>query len=449
MYPKIAIIGRTNVGKSTIFNKLIKKKLAITSNTPGVTRDRNESDCQILDRKFTLIDTAGYETEGTDYHQNIIEQIHFATKHSDLCLFVIDVKIGVTTLDREFAQLIRKKNLKTILILNKAENLSFSDIYLDDIYKLGFKNYILFSAEHNQGFIDLYEMINQEIDFSDYEQDENDDDDQSIKLAIIGRPNVGKSTFINTLIGEKRLVTADQPGVTRDSIKVNFDFQNQKYQLIDTAGIRRKLTDKEKIEKFSVDESYRTIRLSHVIIFLIDATCYQFVKQDLALIKHCIEEGRVVLVAINKWDLMQKCDLVTYEELENHIHLELDHIKSHNLLKISALQKSDVEKVMRQVVNLYKKWNYRVSTGQLNNLLRDLVIMHPPKLYKGKPIKLKYITQAKARPPTFVVNCNYPEKLGDDYIRYLKNSTSDILGFDNIPIRLKLKKSKNPYEKRK
>ncbi len=449
MYPVIAIIGRTNVGKSTIFNKIAKKKLAITSNEPGVTRDRNESVCTILDKKFNLVDTAGYEKTGTNYHKDILEQIDYATSYADLCLFVIDAKIGVTALDKEFASLIRKKNLKTILVLNKAENISYTDIYLDDILKLGFKDYTLFSAEHNIGFIDLYELIIKQINFNDFDETSEDLDEKLIKLAIIGRPNVGKSTFINTLIDENRLVTADEPGVTRDPIKVNFEFRDQRYQLIDTAGIRRKLTDKEKIEKFSVDESYRTIRLSHVIIFLIDATSHHFVKQDLALIKHCIDEGRVVLVVINKWDLMQKSDLLTFEELENNISLELDHIKSDSLHKITALNKQDVENVMKRVVSLYKKWNYRITTSKLNNLLNDLVAMHPPKLYKGKPIKLKYITQAKSRPPTFMINCNYPEKLGDDYVRYLKNSTSDILGMENIPIRVKLVKSRNPYDKKK
>ena len=449
MYPVIAIIGRTNVGKSTIFNKIAKKKLAITSNEPGVTRDRNESVCAILDKKFNLVDTAGYEKTGTNYHKDILEQIDYATSHADLCLFVIDAKIGVTALDKEFASLIRKKNLKTILVLNKAENLSYTDIYLDDILKLGFQDYTLFSAEHNIGFIDLYELIIKQINFNDFDETTEELDEKLIKLAIIGRPNVGKSTFINTLIDENRLVTADEPGVTRDPIKVNFEFRDQRYQLIDTAGIRRKLTDKEKIEKFSVDESYRTIRLSHVIIFLIDATSHHFVKQDLALIKHCIDEGRVVLVVINKWDLMQKSDLLTLEELENNISLELDHIKSDSLHKITALNKKDVENVMKRVVSLYKKWNYRITTSKLNNLLNDLVAMHPPKLYKGKPIKLKYITQAKSRPPTFMINCNHPEKLGDDYVRYLKNSTSDILGMENIPIRVKLVKSRNPYDKKK
>ena len=314
MYPKIAIVGRTNVGKSTIFNKLIKRKLAIASNMPGVTRDRNEAVCEMLGKKFTLIDTAGYETEGTNYHDDIIEQIDYATNNADLCLFVIDAKIGVTNLDKEFATQIRRKNLKTILLLNKAENLTTEDIFLDEMYKLGFKDYTLFSAEHNIGFSSLFDLISQNIDFSLYEEAE-DEDEKRIKLAIIGRPNVGKSTFINSILGEKRLVTADEPGVTRDSIKIDFDFKGSKYQIIDTAGIRKKLLQKEKIEQFSIDESFRTIRLSHVVLFIIDATCHHFVKQDLALIKHCIDEGRVVLVVINKWDLMQKNDLLTIEDL--------------------------------------------------------------------------------------------------------------------------------------
>ncbi|MBT4989862.1 MAG: ribosome biogenesis GTPase Der, partial [Rickettsiales bacterium] len=385
-----------------------------------------------------------------NYHEDIMQQIHYATTHADLCLFVVDARIGITSLDKEFASTIRKKNLNTILILNKAENLGFEDIYLDDVLKLGFKDYTLFSAEHNVGFLDLYELIEKHIDFDSFEGDgDNILDEKLIKLAIIGRPNVGKSTFINSLLGEQRLVTADEPGVTRDSIKIDFEYKSYKYQLIDTAGIRKKISITEKIEQFSIDESFRTIRLSHVVIFLIDATCHHFVKQDLSLIKHCIDEGRVVLVAINKWDLMKKCDEVTYKDLENQIHLELDHIKSHNLLKISALKKSDVEICMSKVVNLYTKWNFRIPTAKLNNLLAELIMMHPPKLYKGKPIKLKYITQAKARPPTFIINCNYPEKLGDDYIRYLKNSTSDILGLENIPIRIKLTKSSNPFNRKR
>ena len=448
MLPKIVIVGRANVGKSTIFNKLLRKQKAIVFDKAGVTRDFNEEICQIIDNKCKLIDTGGFENiKNSEIQKEIQKQINYATNNADLCLFVVDARKGITAIDSEFAKIIRKKSLNTILLLNKAENIELQDLHLDEIHKLGFKDFLLFSAEHNIGFIDLYELITEKIDFGFYNYD-NNGDDKPIKLSIIGRPNVGKSTFINNLLGEDRLITMDQPGITRDNIQIPFNYKNIKLELIDTAGIRKKSVLTEEIEKFSVEKSFKTIRLSHIVIFLIDATESHFVKQDLSLIKHCIDEGRVVLVAINKWDLIKKSDKLTIEELENLIKLELDYYKNSNLLKISALNNKEVKIVIDKAISLYEKWNLRIPTNKLNSLLEYLISNNPPKLYKGKPIKIKYITQVKSRPPTFMINCNYPDQLGESYIRYIRNSIQEIYEFENVPIRIKKNKNKNPYNRK-
>ncbi len=455
----VAIAGRPNVGKSTLFNKLVGKKMSIVDNTPGVTRDYRMAGARVGQLRFVAIDTAGLE-EGTS--QSISGRMRYQTDQAldlaDVVLFMIDGRDGVTEADRHFAEILRRQSLPIILCVNKCEGQKGQE-GLYTAFELGFGNPIEMSAEHNIGMSDLEEALNQyvvddtvdgveedEVDNWNKNNESNDDieeDNRPIHLAIVGRPNVGKSTLLNALVGEDRAMTGAEPGITRDAIAVPWEFEEQKFRLVDTAGMRKKAKIDDKLEKMSLDDTFRAIRLAHVVILVLDGNAI-LDKQDLAIARMITNEGRALIVCVNKWDAVedkQEALLV----LKERLHKSMPQVKDVPFVTISALYEKNLPRLMRAVKNIYDIWNRRVSTGKLNRWLEGMVAAHPPPLVSGRPNTLKYMTQAKARPPTFAVFASKPNDIADSYKRYLVNALREDFDMPGVPIRIAFKTSKNPY----
>lgn len=451
----IAIVGRPNVGKSTLFNSLVGKKSAIVHDYPGVTRDRKEAQANFLGIDFTLIDTAGYEVEerkAITIAKDLTKQIDFAISSADLLLLLLDAKTGVISEDYEFIDYVRKRNKPTILVINKSESKK-REISANDIYKFGFKNIVHLSAEHRVGYEDLYTNINHfyEEYLAVYGiEEESYSNSKTMRMAIVGKPNVGKSTFINNLIGEKRLIEADESGTTRDSIEISWQYEDHQITLIDTAGIRKRNKIQQKLEKLTYYDSIKAIRFADICILLLDSTQEKLEKQDLIIANHIINEGRGLVIALNKTDLLSKEELEeTIDEVRYQISRYITQNKNIKIYAISAKQGKNIENVINIATQIYQTWNIRLSTSELNQWINYAANTHSPPLYKGKEIKFKYITQIKSRPPTFVINTNYPEKIPDSYIRYLKNSLIDNLELSGVNPRIIFKKSSNPYGNKK
>ncbi len=449
---KIAIIGRPNVGKSTLFNKLVGRNFAITNNTPGVTRDRKEARAKLGPLQFIVIDTAGLERQisDTSLEKRMVEQTEAAISDADLCLFVVDVKDGATLSDMHFAKWLTKLGKKTILLANKCENLN--EAILDkSFYKLGFGKPTGISAEHKLGFGELYELIAPAIE--EYEKNfsdlANEDEEKSmLQIAIVGRPNAGKSTLLNKILGKERLVTGPEPGITRDAIAVNYDFKGNKIRFVDTAGIRKKSNITQDLEKFSTIDSFRAIRFAQLVILLIDANSV-LDHQDMALAGEVLREGRGIVFAINKIDEV-KIDKESFmRDVRTRIQSLFPEVSGSGILGISAKTGYNVEKTLEYALKTYEQWQAYIPTNKLNDWLRSAESSHPPKLFKGKSIKLKYATQIKRRPPTFAVFTNYIKPLEGSYQRYLTNSLREYFNLNLTTIRLVLRKSENPFENKK
>lgn len=444
---KISIIGRPNVGKSTLFNRFAGKRLALVHDMPGMTRDRKETDGKLYDLRFKIVDTAGLEDPDTsDLTKRMFNQTKMAIEESDLVLFVIDARDGITPYDKELANMLRRQKKPIIVLANKCEGRNGQAGYAEAM-GLALGDVIAVSAEHGEGLYDLYEIM--QPYFADIAQDyeETAATDRPLKLAIAGRPNAGKSTLINRLIGEDRLLTADMPGVTRDAITVQWSYKGTAIDLIDTAGMRRQSRVDHSSEKLAVMDTQRTINFAEVVVLVVDATC-PFEKQDLTIAYDIVNEGRALVLALNKWDLVEhKTALLKsiQEKLEN----QLTQVRGIPCIPISAQHGKGLDQVMDAVMQMYANWNRRISTGQLNKWLSFVVENHPAPAVNGRRIRLKYMTQAKTRPPTFAVFASQASQLPESYSRYLINNLRKDFELEGVPIRIFVRGGKNPYDDKK
>jgi len=445
---RIAIVGRPNVGKSTLFNRLVGQRIALVDDQPGVTRDRREGDARIGDLHFTAIDTAGLDDAGPETLAGRMRaQTEVAIGEADLSLFLIDSRIGVTPIDAHFAELLRKGGKPVVLVGNKVEGRA-SDAGLIEAFSLGLGDPVAISAEHGDGIGELYDAIVAALETDELDADESDQPgDRPMRVAIVGRPNAGKSTLINRMTGEDRLLTGPEAGITRDSIAVDWTWRDKKLRLFDTAGLRRKVRVEGKLEKLSVGDALRAIRFAEVVILVLDAMS-PFEKQDLQIADLIESEGRSVVIALDKWDLVDDRQS-TFSAIRERADRLLPQIHGVALIPVSGLTGEGLDRLMEQVMSAHKTWNRRISTAKLNRWIEGIIAHHPPPAVSGRRIKLRYFTQAKARPPSFVAFCSRPEKLPTAWKRYLVNSLRDDFDLPGTPIRLMVRKGENPYEGRK
>jgi GTP-binding protein len=465
----VAIVGRPNVGKSTLFNRLVGRRLALVDDKPGVTRDRREGEASLGDLEFRVIDTAGLDDADTEsLGGRMRRQTEMAITGADVCLFMIDARAGITPLDRHFASLVRRSGAAVILVANKCEGKA-GEPGLYDAFSLGLGEPVALSAEHGEGTSDLYAALKafseangaeagarpgrerKTVPVADtlLEPGEDGDEeadlgpDRPMRVAIVGRPNAGKSTLINKLLGEERLLTGPEAGITRDSISVDWQWRGQPIKLFDTAGLRRQARVVEKLEKLSVSDALRAIRFAEVVILTIDAT-QPFEKQDLQIADLVAREGRALVIAVNKWDLVEDAQK-TKRFLEEECERLLPQVRGVALITVSALAGKGLDRLIAATLEAYAAWNRRVPTAALNRWLAEALERHSPPAARGRRIKLRYMTQAKARPPTFIVFCSRPEELPEAYTRYLINGLREAFDLPAVPIRLQLRKGRNPY----
>ena len=443
MHFTVAIVGRPNVGKSTLFNRLVGRRHALVDDSPGVTRDRREGEAALGPLRFTVIDTAGLVEAAPDsLEARMLEQTHLAAEAADVSLLMIDGRAGVTPDDRYFAAAMRKLGRSVILVVNKCEGKAGQD-GLFDAYSLGMGDPVAVSAEHGQGMSELYDALEPyggALEATDQEEAA----DKPLQLAIVGRPNAGKSTLLNRLVGEERTVTGPEPGITRDAIAVAWSYQGRAIKLVDTAGMRRRAKVVARLEQMSVTDTLRVIRMAEFVLLLLDADM-ALERQDLSIARLVVEEGRGLIIVINKWDMVARGRRALLKTIDQRLADSLPQIRGVPVVPLSALHGEGVDKLMPKVFKTYETWNKRVSTGRLNRWLEGVVAAHPPPMAGGRRIKLRYMTQIKARPPTFALFVRRPKALPDAYQRYLVNQLRDAFKFDGVPIRLLLRAGKNPY----
>ncbi|WP_421780949.1 ribosome biogenesis GTPase Der [Kiloniella litopenaei] len=489
----VAIVGRPNVGKSTLFNRLVGKRLALVDDQPGVTRDRREGDAYLFDCRFRIIDTAGLE-EAFDgsLEARMRRQTERAVEESDLVIMVIDARVGVMPIDEHFAKYLRRGKTPIALMANKCEG-KVGEEGLMEAYSLGLGEPIPFSAEHGLGSSDLYDVIKEHmtraveekassdgfeksepvkpapeteapateakaVEESDSEDDEYPEDEFEgfeddgegrgpLQLAIVGRPNVGKSTLINKLIDEDRLLTGPEAGITRDAIAIEWEYRGKPLKLVDTAGLRRRSKIEDKVEKLSASDTIRALKYAQVVALVLDADGV-LEKQDLTIARTVIDEGRALVIVVNKWDTCKDKDAVM-QRVKDRLQTSLPQVKGIPVVTISALKGHKLNKMLDTVFDIYDVWNIRLPTAGLNRWLAELIERHPPPAPGGRRIKLKYITQARTRPPTFAISCSLPEDLPASYTRFLENNLRETFDMPGVPLRMHMKKGDNPYAGKK
>lgn len=449
----IAIIGRPNVGKSTLFNRLVGQKLALVDDLPGVTRDRREGEARLGDLEFTIIDTAGLD-EGAkgSLTARMQEQTEAAIAQADALFFVIDARIGLTPTDRAFADFARKANKPVLLVANKSEG-KHGDAGAMEAFALGLGDPIQISAEHGEGMGELYDAL-RELMPEPVEEEEEDEDEEPlteeeaatrpIRVAIVGRPNAGKSTMINHLLGEERLLTSPEAGTTRDSIAVEITWKGREFRVFDTAGLRRRSRIEEKLEKLSVADALRAVRFAEVVVMMMDAQ-NRFEEQDLRIADLIEREGRAVVLAVNKWDLMESKGGGAISGLRRDADHLLPQVKGVPIVAISGLMGEGIDRLMQAIQDAYALWNKRVSTSALNRWFEQAVQANPPPAVSGRRLKLNYITQTKARPPSFVLFCSRADAVPQSYLRYLTNSMRETFELPGTPVRITLREKANPF----
>ena len=463
----LAIVGRPNVGKSTLFNRLVGKRLALVDDQPGVTRDLREGAARLGDLRFTVIDTAGLEEATDESLQGRMRKLtERAVDMADICLFMIDARTGVTPTDELFADILRKRSAHVILAANKAEG-SAADAGMIEAYGLGLGEPIRLSAEHGEGLNDLYsqlmpladqfeERARAEAPETDVAIDDEGEDGvrvptkaRPLQVAVVGRPNAGKSTLINKILGEDRLLTGPEAGITRDAISVQIDWDGLPMRVFDTAGMRKKAKVQEKLEKLSVGDGLRAVKFAEVVVVLLDAAI-PFEQQDLRIADLAEREGRAVVVAVNKWDVEPEKQQKLRDLRESFERL-LPQLRGAPLVTVSAKTGRGLDRLRVAVEKANDVWNRRITTAQLNRWLTGMLEQHPPPAPGGKRIKLRYMTQAKTRPPGFVVMCSHPDKLPESYSRYLVNGLREDFDMPGTPIRLHMRSQsdKNPYKGKK
>ncbi|MBQ8631247.1 MAG: ribosome biogenesis GTPase Der [Alphaproteobacteria bacterium] len=456
---KVAIIGRPNVGKSTLFNRLAGRKVAIVHDQPGVTRDRREAPAKLRDMALTIVDTAGYEYSNEDnLERRMWEQTKRAIDEADVTLFLFDARAGLQPYDEHFANILRQAGKPVILLANKCESKTQEDsIY--EAYKLGLGQPVPFSAEHGLGLNELYDALKEfdkkktavQSETAEDEaagaEDEDKEDKRPIQLAIVGRPNVGKSTLVNALLKDERMLTGPEAGVTRDAITSEWAWEGHKINLVDTAGLRKQARISDSLEKMSAASTKHAAFMAQVVVLVLDADAV-LEKQDLTIARQVIDEGRALVIAVNKWDIANRKEAL--DQLNYKLETSLTQVEGVPTVTISALKGENLDKLMRAVIKVYNRWRSRIPTAPLNQWFSDMIDNYPPPLGKNKRrIKLRYITQAKTRPPSFYIFSSNPEGLPESYLRYLTNSLRENFDLRGIPLRITVRKTGNPYADKK
>ena len=446
--PTVAIVGRPNVGKSTLFNRLVGRRLALVDDRPGVTRDRREGEAKLLGLEFRLIDTAGFEDEDPQtLPGRMRQQTEAAVRDADATLFLIDGREGVTPLDEEIGRWLRTETTPVIVVANKAEGRAGQDGAYE-AYSLGLGDPVRISAEHGEGVADLFEALRPHVEHEHFEAAADEDgEEHPLSLAIVGRPNGGKSTLVNRMLGQERMITGPEAGITRDSIALDWEWNGRPVRLVDTAGLRKRAKVEDKLERLSAADAKRAIDYAEVVVLLLDAT-RGLEAQDLRIAAQVIEEGRALIIALNKWDVAENASAL-FNGVKAALAEGLAQLRDVPLLTVSAKTGKGIDTVLDVAFDLREQWARRIATGELNRWFEEAIESNPPPAPKGQRIKLRYITQVKTRPPTFVVFGNRTEELPESYRRYLLNAMRRDLKLGPVPLRLDFRGRGNPFDKRR
>jgi len=446
--PTVAIVGRPNVGKSTLFNRLVGKRLALVDDRPGVTRDRREGEALLLGLDFRVIDTAGFEDEDPQTLPGRMRaQTEAAVREADAALFLVDARDGLTPLDEEIGRWLRAESTPVIVVANKAEGRA-AESGIFEAFRLGLGEPVALSAEHGEGLADLFEALRPHVEHEHFEDEgEEGERHEPLKLAVVGRPNAGKSTLVNRMIGEERMITGPEAGITRDSISLDWQWDGRPVRLVDTAGLRKRAKVEDKLERLSAADTKRAIDFSEVVVLLLDAT-RGLEAQDLRIAAQVIEEGRGLIIAVNKWDVAENASAL-FNGIKAALDEGLAQLRDVPLLTVSARTGKGIDTILKVAFELREAWGRRVPTGELNRWFEAAIEANPPPAPKGKRIKLRYITQVKSRPPSFVIFGNRTDELPESYRRYLLNALRRDLKLGAVPLRLELRGRGNPFDRQK